>query len=198
MDIVRDFIENMDTVNSKERLTEEQKRVEELKKTSISEEENYMGIESNENNLEFVNQSFESNSQSNNVENLILETPKPINKKKYIMLGFGLVLLFIITVLIIRLISNSDTQNQFEEVNIVKSEVSQEGILNKIDSNEKIQEEIYKTNTLDDSKIIVEKQKKELNEIAMLKQKSTNVPLVLDTPQTEVEQVVKQAVKAET
>ncbi|MDB4257283.1 SPOR domain-containing protein [Arcobacteraceae bacterium] len=187
MDIVRKFIQNIDTGKSKERLTPEEQGLAELKKTSINEKENYMGMESNENNSEFVNQSFESNFQNNNVDDLKLDTPRASYNKKYIILGFGLVLLFIIIVLIIRLISNSDTQNQYEIVNPLKSEVSQEGLLNKIDSSEEVQEDIDIKNTLDESKFIME-----------MPQKSNNVPLVLDTPEVEVEEALKKASKVET
>lgn len=187
MDRVREFIENIDTGKSKEWLTPEEERSEELKKKSIDEEKNYMGMESNEDNSEFVNQSFESNFQNNNVEDLKLDTPVARYNKKYIILGFGLVLLCIITVLIIRLISNNDTQNQYAEVNPLKSEVSQESLLNKIDSSEEAQKDIDIKNTFEKSKLIME-----------TPEESNNVPLVLDTPEVEVEEVVKKASKIET
>ena len=68
------------------------------------------------------------------------------------MLGFGLILLFIITVLVIRLISNNDTQSQLNETRNVSPEVVKEEILNKIDSNEEYQKVIDRKIALEESK----------------------------------------------
>ena len=159
-----------------------------------------MGIESNENNSEFVNQSFESDFQNinDNVDDLKLDIPNTSYNKKYIILGFGLVLVFIVTVLVIRLISNSEIQNKYEEVTLSKSELSQEGLLNKIDSGEKSKEEIAITNTSDASKLLIEKQNKESNEIPISIEELNNIPLLLDTPQVEVEQIHEKASQIET
>ena len=184
----REFIKNIDTVDGKERLNYEERKSEEFKNASINQRQNYMNMESSENNSEFLNRPFVSYSQGDNIEDLILDTPKDNNKKKYIMLGFGLVLLFIITVLIIRLISNSDTQNQFEEVDSVKSELSKEGIFNKIHLSEEYQQQIDKENTLDEAIVNIEKQKQEVY----------NIPLVLDTPKVKIEESVKKVMKTAT
>ena len=88
----------------------------------------------------------------NNVEDIILDTSSSNNnKKKYIMLGFGLILLFIITVLVIRLISNNDTESQLNDINKASPEVVKEEILNKIDSNEEYQKVIDRKIALEES-----------------------------------------------
>ncbi|MGB5867912.1 MAG: SPOR domain-containing protein [Arcobacteraceae bacterium] len=192
-----EFLRNVGIEQDKERLTQEQQRLEELKRASVKREQNYMDMdmEANEDDSAFVDLSIGSDAPNNTtahngVEDIMLDTSKANNnKKKYIMLGFGLVLLFIITVLVIRLISNNDTQSQLEKVNSVQQpEVTKDDILNKIDSNEEYQKVIDKKNNLNETNAIVEKEKEALTDLEIPQQQApTNVPLVIDTPKVKVE-----------
>jgi DedD protein len=189
----KEFLRNVGIEQDKDRLIQEQRRLEELKRASVKRDQDYMDMDmsSNEDDSAFVDLSVDSDMPQNNsrdsVEDIVLDTSKANdNKKKYIMLGFGLVLLFIITVLVIRLISNSDTENQLENSGITKQEVTKDDILNKIDSNEEYQEVIDKKNLLNE-KSNVEKAKDPITDLQVPEQEADNVPLVIDTPQPKAE-----------
>lgn len=207
----KEFLRNVGIEQDKDRLNHEQKKLEELKRASIKREQNYMDSEENTEEPAFVDLSMGSDSPNQNtnsynqVEDIILEKSSANNKKKYIMLGFGLILLFIITVLVIRLISNNDTENQLNDINGINNtspEIVKEEILNKIDSNEEYQKVIDRKIALEESNEITQKQKKEMNEILIPSLEADNVPLVLDTPKAKVEvkrdlfELDKQAQKA--
>jgi len=191
----KEFLRNVGIEQDKDRLIHEQQKLEELKRASVKREQNYMDMDSeaNEENPAFVDLSIGSDSLKQNVnpynqvDDIILEKSSPNNKKKYIMLGFGLILLFIITVLVIRLISNNDTQNQLNDTTKINPEIIKEEILNRIDSNEEYQKVIDRKIALEESNEIAQKQKKEMNEILIPSQAVDNVPLILDTPKLRVE-----------
>jgi len=187
----KEFLRNVGIEQDKERLIQEQQKLEELKRASVKREQSYsdMAEEVNNETSAFVDLSVGSDSPKqninphNNVEDIILDTSASnTNKKKYIMLGFGLVLLFIITVLVIRLISNNDTESQLNDTREVNTEVVKDDILNKIDSNEEYQKVIDRKIALEESNELELKQKKEMNEILIPEQEVDNVPLVLDSP----------------
>lgn len=186
----KEFIRNVGIEQDKERLVQEQQKLEELKRASVQREQNYMDMdmEANQEEPAFVdlsigNDSPKNNTVQNNVEDILLDTTQSNNnKKKYIMLGFGLVLLFIITVLVIRLISNSDAENQLSTTNQEKTEVIKDDILNKIDSNEAYQKVIDRKNALEEKKSLESNEQENLNDIAIPGQEASNVPLVIDTP----------------
>ena len=191
----KEFLRNVGLEQDKDRLTHEQQKLEELKRASVKREQNYMDMDAdaNEDDSAFVdlsigNDSPKNNANANNVDDIILDTSSAQNnKKKYIMLGFGLILLFIITVLVIRLISNNDTESQLNDTTKVSPEVVKEELLNKIDSNEEYQKVIDRKIALEESNEIAKKQKKEMNEILLPEEVADNVPLVLDTPKPKVE-----------
>ena len=188
----KEFIRNVGIEQDKDRLVQEQHKLEELKRASIQRDQNYTDTDngSAKDESAFVDLSVDSqtppsmnNTNPNNVEDILLDTTNiENNKKKYIMLGLGLVLLFIITILVIRLISNNDIENTLENVDTEKNEIINDEILNKIDSNEAYQKVIDKKVALDKSMEMEEKKKKVINEIVVPEQEVNNVPLVLDTP----------------
>ena len=191
----KEFLRNVGIEQDKERLIQEQQKLEELKRASVKREQNYMDMDTqvDQDDSAFVDLSIGSDSPhtnpENNVEDIVLDnTSNTDNKKKYIVLGLGLVILFIITVLVIRLISNNDTEEQLNDVTKSKTEIVKEDILNKIDSNEEYQKVIDKKLALEESRQIAEKQKKEMNEIIIPEEKIDNVPLVIDTPKPKVQE----------
>ncbi|MDC0932856.1 SPOR domain-containing protein [Arcobacteraceae bacterium] len=191
----KEFLRNVGIEQDKERLTQEQQKLEELKRASVQREQNYTDMDAQENEKEsaFVDLSIGSDSPkenlNNNVEDIVLNSStSDENKKKYLILGIGLILLFIITILVIRLISNGDTEDKLEDINNAKTEVVKEDILNKIDSNEEYQKVIDRKIALEESNKIAQQQKKEMNEILIPEQKIDNVPLVLNTPKTQVKE----------
>jgi len=191
----KEFLRNVGIEQDKERLTQEQKRLEELKRASVKSEEDYMNMEANQNDSAFVDLSLGNKNTSSDaaehheVEDIILDTnTAQNNKKKYIMLGFGLVLLFIITVLVIRLISNNETEKRLETTQTTTQAVRADDILNKIDSNEEYQKVIERKNKLNETVKNTQKEKENLNDLEIpAQQASNNVPLVIDTPKPKIE-----------
>ncbi|MGB3750232.1 MAG: SPOR domain-containing protein [Arcobacteraceae bacterium] len=188
----KEFLRNVGIEQDKERLIQEQRKLEELKRASVKREESYAGTQAPDEEPAFVDLSLGNEpphpNNANSVDDIILDTTTQNNKKKYIMLGFGLILLFIITVLVIRLISNSDTQSQLNGIQAENTETAQDDILNKIDSNEAYQNVIDKQNALDESNRITQSQKTQLNEINIPEDEEVdNVPLVIDTPKAKEE-----------
>ena len=190
----KEFLRNVGIEQDKERLTQEQQKLEELKRASVKREQNYMDMDAQENEKEsaFVDLSIGSDSpdlDSTNTNDMSFNnSTSDENKKKYLILGIGLILLFIITVLVIRLISNEDTESKINDINTVDTEVVKEDILNKIDSNEEYQKVIDRKMALEESNKIAQQQKKEMNEIIIPEEKVDNVPLVLETPKAKVQE----------
>ena len=194
----KEFLRNVGIEQDKERLNHEQQKLEELKRASVKRNQNYMDMdaEANEEAPAFVDLSIGNDSPNQNVnthnqvDDIILDKSSTNNKKKYIVLGFGLILLFIITVLVIRLISNNDTQSKLNDVDSTKKvnlEVVKEEILNKIDSNEEHQKILDKKVALEESNKIEKKQEKEMNEILIPSETIDKIPLVMNTSKVKVE-----------
>ncbi len=187
----KEFLRNVGIEQDKERLIQEQKKLEELKRASVKREKNYIdnnGLKDDES--AFVDLSIGNDSppqdNGNSVDDIILDTSTQNNKKKYIMLGVLLILLFIVTILVIRVVLNKDIEAKLDDINTNKTEVIKEDILNKIDSNDEYQKKIEKEKALEESKI--DTQKQEINEIIIPEKEVSDVPLVLDTPKQEVRQ----------
>ena len=191
----KEFLRNVGIEQDKERLIQEQKRLEELKRASVKREQDFAHkeVSANEEDSAFVDLSIDNDipqqqrHTENNIDDIALDTSKSSdNKKKYIMLGFGLVLLFIITVLVIRLISNSETQSQLDNTEVAKETVTKDDILNKIDTNEQYQEVIDKKNQLSENNAVATKEKEIIRDLQVPEQEAQNVPLVIDTPKADV------------
>jgi len=186
----KEFIRNLGIEQDKEKLVQEQQKLEELKRVSVQREQDFMNTETHKEESAFVDVSGSNeippNSgdfSENSVEDILLDTSNTNNnKKKYIMLGLGLVLLFIITVLVIRLISNNDLKEELNTTNNPQTEIINDEILNKIDSNEQYQKVIERKKALSESKNIDLKEKKDFNSMAVAQEEENNVPLVIDTP----------------
>ena len=105
-------------------------------------------------------------------------------KKKYLILGVALVLLFIITILALRLASNKQTEQEL--VNNDTKQIQQNEILNKIDTNEQYQDDTDQKRQAEQKNINRPTQEQNLNDIPLPKVEDT--PIVIDTPKKQVEQ----------
>ena len=188
----KEFLRNVGLEQDKERLIQEQQKLEELKRASIEREQSYVNTPASEDESAFVDLSLGSdshNKEDNSVDDIILDSGTENNKKKYIMLGIGLVLLFIITVLVIRLISNNDTQSQLDEMKSTDTKMVKDEILNKLDTNEAYQEVIDKNNTSNDTD-----QLPEIEETNIPTTVEKNVDAVdIDTPENDIFELEKQS-----
>jgi len=183
----KEFLRNVSLEQDKERLIQEQKRLEALKRESVMKKTSYEKDDS-----AFVNLSSDAKNpyeqpeeEKNVIQDLMLEPEDPNkNKKRYILLGLGLVLIFIITILVIRLVSNNDTKEKMENLNPETNELVTDKILDKIDTNEEYQKVIDKNNALEEAKKLDQTAQNNINEIEIPAQPATDTPLVIDKPKT--------------
>ena len=109
-----DFVKNLEIERQKTKLEEERLKLEKQKEQSVI---------LNSNNLD---NSFEDNE----LDDIKLEENKG-NKQNYIVLGFAFILLFLITIIIIRLISGDDTKSNLDDNTFIQTETTEEIISTK-------------------------------------------------------------------
>lgn len=180
----KEFLRNVGLEQDKERLIQEQRKLEALKRESVMKERTYSTP--NEESA-YVNLSINDNTpdkeEEKSIDDLMLEPEDPEkNKKRYILLGIGLILIFIITILVIRLVSNNDTKEKMENLNPKTKELASDKILDKIDTNEKYQKIIDKKEAMSEMQKEEQTAKSPLNEIVIPAKKTQEAPLVIDKP----------------
>jgi len=177
----KEFLRNVSLEQDKERLIQEQKKLEALKRESVMRERSYTPPNQES---AYVNLSTEEENpieeEQNIIEDLMLEVEDPTkNKKRYILLGIGLILVFIITILVIRLVSNNNTKEKMENLNPKSKELVTDKILDKIDTNEEYQKVIDKKEA---QKQIQKQEKTKINEIDIPNEVVPDTPLVIEKP----------------
>jgi DedD protein len=149
-----DFVKNLEIERQKTKLEEERLKLEEQKEQSVI---------LNSNNLD---NSFEDTQvEDNELDDIKLDDNKD-SKQNYIILGFAFVLLFLITIIIIRLISGDDTKSNLDDNTFIQTETTEEiistkqneDIVNDTTSNDMINKalDIQKIETNKENEIIVE------------------------------------------
>ena len=110
-----DFVKNLEIEKQKTKLEAEKIRLEKQKEQSVI-------LNSNLNiNDSFVNDQIEDNE----LDDIKLDEKKN-NKQNYIILAFAFVLLFLITIIIIRLVSGSDVKGSLDDNTFIQTEVQEE------------------------------------------------------------------------
>lgn len=187
----KEFMRNVGIEQDKERLAQEQKRLEALKREAYLREEESR-VKNTENNP-FLDLSLNSTSPSNKVDEPTIEDIKLTQddpnktKKKYVLLGIALILVFVITILVIRLISNSDTEEKMENLNPQHKEVTADKILDKIDSNQEYQKAIDQNLAKEESQKLDEAKQSAVPDVVLDGEKVENTPLVIETPKPQEE-----------
>lgn len=184
----KEFMRNVGLEQDKDKLAREQKRLEALKREAYLREEAEKMNSPEE--AAFIDLSLNStpppssntmNEQT--IEDIKLEQEDPqATKKKYILLGIALILVFVITILVIRLISNSDTEEKMENLNPQHKELGADKILDKIDTNEEYQQAIDKNLAKEESKKLDEAKKSAVPNVGLEEEKVENTPLVIEKP----------------
>ncbi len=181
----KEFLRNVSLEQDKERLIQEQRKLEALKRESVmkrssstpSEESAYVNLSAKDNNP--------YKEEENVIEDLMLEPEDPAkNKKRYILLGIGLILVFIITILVIRLVSNNDTKEKMENLNPETNALVTDKILDKIDTNEEYQKVIDNKEAMAEMNKLDKTKQNNLNEIVIPNDTAENTSLVIDKPKT--------------
>ena len=184
----KEFMRNVGIEQERDGLIKEQHKLESLKRDAIKRDQDYMADNTiDENDSAYIDLSLNNTPPVEESENLIndirLEPEDPNKtKKKYIILGIGLILTFIITILVIRLISNNNTEQNIENTTPETKELNRDNILDKIDTNEEYQKVIDNNNYAKKSN---EKDvKNDIGEIVIPDETSQNTPIIIDTPKT--------------
>ena len=151
-----EFVRNIEIEKEKIELKEKMKKLEKQKAKTMEKEEKYFEDEP-------VIVDIQRGDTSNELNDIVLDDPKADAKKKYIILAISLTILFILTIVIIRLISDEKPTKELFEKQKVQT-VEKEKALNALDSNEKYQELIDKK--------VQRTVKKKLNIDAMVKEET--------------------------
>ncbi len=148
--------------------------------------------------MEFKNEMFEQNDNMNQsinhqdeLSNISLTDSNEdgnANNKKYILLAIALVLLFAITIIIIRFISNSNNDTLIEDTSV--NTIKQDNILEGIDPEQKYREIIQK-------RVETLKQEEQLKAIEAKEDIKMNAPIVTDTEDIQDSVPTKQDKKRE-
>lgn len=179
----KEFLRNVSLEQDKERLIQEQRKLEALKRDSVMREKEFTPPTEES---AYVNLSSENTTpykEENVIEDLMLEPENSEkNKKRYILLGIGLILIFIITILVVRLVSNNETKEKIENLNPTTNELLTDKILNKIDTNEEYQKAIENKETMKEMEKLDQVKQNKLNEIEIPNETVLDTPLVIDKP----------------
>ena len=189
----KEFMRNVAIEQDKDRLIAEHNKLEQQKRESVMRQQSYSN-DNQEGDSAYVDLSLNNtppieHAEENVIQDLMLDPEDPNkNKKRYIVLGFGLILLFIITLLVIRLISNNDTKEQMENLNPEAKALVTDKILDKIDTNEEYQKVIDRKIALDEASKMDQNKNTTINEINIPNEtKVENTPIIIDTPKPKVE-----------
>ena len=152
----KEFLRNVSIEQEKAELTEKSKKLDEQKRVSMKKDPEYFESHKLNSDSAYVNLSNENPNlqEENNLLDIKLDTKtNSTNKKKMIFLGVGLILLFIITIIIMRIMSNNEQENELENNPKTTQSLNKDKILDKIDSIEVYQKTIEKNRQEDIPKI---------------------------------------------
>ena len=193
-----EFVKNLKLEQEKQELAKQQEIIDKQKKASVVFEDDLKQSQSQQQSQQqspqdkseepFINLSSNATSEDDkpqfNIDDFNDLPSATNNKRKYIFLGIGLIVLFIATIVIIRIVSNNDVEQQLEKQPPIQTEVVKDELLTKIEKNELKQQQIQEQQTpveSGNSDDLQDRQK--VTEVALPQQSTQNdVPLVIDTP----------------
>jgi DedD protein len=182
----KEFLRNVSLEQDKERLIQEQRKLEALKRDSVMKNRSYSAPREESAYVDLSSQDKTPYKEEENIiDDIMLEPEDPEkNKKRYILLGIGLILIFIITILVIRLVSNNDTKEKMENLNPETKELATDKILDKIDTNEEYQKVIDKNSALEEIQKQEKTKQNNLNEIVIPNETAQDTSLMIDKPKS--------------
>ncbi|MEA3289065.1 MAG: SPOR domain-containing protein [Campylobacterota bacterium] len=138
----KEFLRNVGIEKDKMKLEKEQKKLDDSKRDPFFKDD---ADENIDNDSAYVDLSSDNESTINQLQDIMLNPDKNNkNKKKYIVLGFALILLFIVTIFVIRIVSNSDEEKQLDTQVEKTQEIDKDKLLDKIDTKEEYEKVISK------------------------------------------------------
>ncbi len=193
----KEFMRNVALEQEQERLRREQEKLKALKRESVykkeqnveeQEESAYVDLSLNDlASMSSSSQTQQSTPHRETIQDIRLEPEDPNKaKKKYILLGLALILVFVITILVIRVVSNSDTQDSLQNETPEQKELITDKILDKIDSNEEFQKAVEKKDAQKEMQELENQRQEAQPKLELPKevaQKET--PLLIQKPQKE-------------
>jgi DedD protein len=190
----KEFLRNVALEQEQERLRKEQEKLRASKKESVYKQEQEREAAANDSAyLDLSLGGSQNSSQQNHtphnetIEDIMLEPEDPNKqKKKYILLGLALILVFVITILLIRVISNDEVEQGAQNVqNEEQQELMADKILNKIDSNEEFQKAKEKADTKTQMDQL-EAQQQQSSQLEVPKESiKQTTPLLIEEPEVE-------------
>ena len=176
----KEFLRNVSIEQDKADLAEQRQKLDEQKRDSLKKTPDYFDSDNIDDESAYVNISnntaLPQEDDQNNLFDIKLDTSSTEkNKKKYIILGLSLVILFILTIIVIRVISNNEKEEQINPQSNAAKEINKDKILDKIDSIEEYQKVIGKVpkptiETIEKKDIILPEPTKDLS------------PVIIDKP----------------
>jgi len=144
----KDFMRKVSIEQDKAELTDQIKKLDEEKKVSMKKAPEYFDSHNISDDSAYVNISNQNphlQEDENNLLDIKLDNKSNAsNKKKMILLGIGLIILFIITIIVMRVISNNEQEEKLENTEKPTQTLNKDKILDRIDSIEEYQKIIDK------------------------------------------------------
>ena len=144
----QEFVRNVHIEQDKAKLEEEKIRLDNEKEKSVNKGADFFDTKSN---TSYDDLSLEPDTPINNqLEDVVLPPRTSLaNKKKYIMLGFILVIVFITGLVIARIVSNKTQENNLNST-VITEDIQKEKILDKIDTEEEYAKTIQENKSIED------------------------------------------------
>jgi DedD protein len=189
----KEFMRNVALEQEQEKLRKEQQKLQELKREAVYKKEQNMREQEESAYVDLsLNDLGETPSpkqatSSDAIEDIRLDPEDPNKtKKKYILLGLALILVFVITILVIRVISNSGTEESLDGEKIEQKELITDKILDKIDSNEEFQKAVEKKDAQKEMQKLEDQRQEAQPKLDIPNETSQNkTPLLVEKPQKE-------------
>lgn len=189
----KEFMRNVALEQEQERLKKEQQKLRELKREAVykkeqsRQEDESAYVDLSLNNLGETPSSRQQATSDDAIHDIRLEPEDPNKtKKKYILLGLALILVFVITILVIRVISNSGTEESLDGANPEQKELITDKILDKIDSNEEFQKAVEKKDAQKEMQKLEDQREEAQPKFDMPNETvQGNTPLLVEKPQKE-------------
>ena len=143
----KEFLRNVSIEQDKAELTEQREKLDEQKRVSMKKAPEYFDSHNISDDSAYVNISNENPNlqDENNLLDIKLDNKSNAsNKKKMIVLGIGLIILFIITIIVMRVISNNEQEEELGNTAKSTQTLNKDKILDRIDSIEEYQKIIEK------------------------------------------------------
>lgn len=187
----KEFMRNVALEQEQEKLRREQQKLKEMRREAVykkeqnrHEQEEAAYVDLSLDDLGETPIPKQQTTSRETIQDIRLDPEDPNKtKKKYILLGLALILVFVITILVIRVISNTGTEDSLDGAAPEQKELITDKILDKIDSNEEFQKAVEKKDAQKEMQQLESQRKEEQPQLDLPKETVKNdTPLLLEIP----------------